>query len=115
MNISQWKNGDRTFFSLEVDDRLLLMSTDSLCAAVRVQHAAVPAHGRVERRRGGVRRQDLPRDGGARARRECGRGRALAVSGAGVAAPVRASTTAALRPCGHAFVAAAFPSALPAG
>ena len=24
MNISQWKNGDRTFFSLEVDDRLLL-------------------------------------------------------------------------------------------
>ena len=27
MNISQWKNGDRTFFSLEVDDRLLLMVT----------------------------------------------------------------------------------------
>ena len=25
MNISQWKNGDRTFFSLEVDDRLLLL------------------------------------------------------------------------------------------
>ena len=25
MNISQWKIGDRTFFSLEVDDRLLLM------------------------------------------------------------------------------------------
>ena len=25
MNISQWKNGDRTFFSLEVDDRLLLI------------------------------------------------------------------------------------------
>ena len=24
MNISQWKIGDRTFFSLEVDDRLLL-------------------------------------------------------------------------------------------
>ena len=24
MNISQWKVGDRTFFSLEVDDRLLL-------------------------------------------------------------------------------------------
>ena len=24
MNISQWKNGDRTFFSLEVDNRLLL-------------------------------------------------------------------------------------------
>ena len=31
MNISQWKNGDRTFFSLEVDDRLLL------------SHLAVPA------------------------------------------------------------------------
>ena len=27
MNISQWKIGDRTFFSLEVDDRLLLMFT----------------------------------------------------------------------------------------
>ena len=27
MNISQWKNGDRTFFSLEVDDRLLLLSS----------------------------------------------------------------------------------------
>merc|ERR1712155_243953 len=26
MNISQWKNGDRTFFSLEVDDQLLLAS-----------------------------------------------------------------------------------------
>ena len=26
MIISQWKNGDRTFFSLEVDDRLLLFS-----------------------------------------------------------------------------------------
>ena len=25
MNILQWKNGDRTFFSLEVDDRLLLL------------------------------------------------------------------------------------------
>ena len=25
MIISQWKNGDRTFFSLEVDDRLLLI------------------------------------------------------------------------------------------
>ena len=25
MNISQWKNGDRTFFSLDVDDRLLLI------------------------------------------------------------------------------------------
>ena len=25
MNISQWKNGDRTFFSLEVDDRLSLV------------------------------------------------------------------------------------------
>ena len=25
MNISQWKNGDRTFFSLRVDDRLLLV------------------------------------------------------------------------------------------
>ena len=25
MNISQWKIGDRTFFSLEVDDRLLLV------------------------------------------------------------------------------------------
>ena len=25
MNISQWKIGDRTFFSLEVDDRLLLI------------------------------------------------------------------------------------------
>ena len=27
MNISQWKNGDRTFFSLEVDDRLLLLNS----------------------------------------------------------------------------------------
>ena len=27
MNISQWKIGDRTFFSLEVDDRLLLLNT----------------------------------------------------------------------------------------
>ena len=27
MNISQWKIGDRTFFSLEVDDRLLLLLT----------------------------------------------------------------------------------------
>ena len=27
MNISQWKIGDRTFFSLEVDDRLLLLVT----------------------------------------------------------------------------------------
>ena len=27
MNISQWKNGDGTFFSLEVDDRLLLIET----------------------------------------------------------------------------------------
>ena len=26
MNISQWKNGDRTFFSLEVDDQLLLLT-----------------------------------------------------------------------------------------
>ena len=26
MNISQWKIGDRTFFSLEVDDRLLLVN-----------------------------------------------------------------------------------------
>ena len=26
MNISQWKNGDRTFFSLEVHDRLLLIN-----------------------------------------------------------------------------------------
>ena len=26
MNISKWKIGDRTFFSLEVDDQLLLMS-----------------------------------------------------------------------------------------
>ena len=29
MNISQWKNGDRTFFSLEVDDRLLLVAAVS--------------------------------------------------------------------------------------
>ena len=27
MNISQWKNADRIFFSLEVDDRLLLIAT----------------------------------------------------------------------------------------
>ena len=27
MNISQWKNGDRTYFSLEVDDWLLLSWT----------------------------------------------------------------------------------------
>ena len=27
MNISQWSIGDRTFFSLEVDDRLLLIET----------------------------------------------------------------------------------------
>ena len=26
MNISQWKIGDRTFFSLEVDDQLFLLS-----------------------------------------------------------------------------------------
>ena len=30
MIISQWKNGDRTFFSLEVGDRLLLLSTLTL-------------------------------------------------------------------------------------
>ena len=29
MNISKWKNGDRTFFSLEFDDRLLLMGIHS--------------------------------------------------------------------------------------
>ena len=27
MNISQWKIGDRTFLSLEVDDRLLLLTS----------------------------------------------------------------------------------------
>ena len=28
MNILQWKIGDRTFFSLEVDDRLLLVCSE---------------------------------------------------------------------------------------
>ena len=30
MNISQWKIGDRIFFSLEVDDQLLLLINDYL-------------------------------------------------------------------------------------
>ena len=30
MNISQWKIGDRTFFSLEVDDRLLLVGSQPI-------------------------------------------------------------------------------------
>ena len=30
MNISQWKNGDRTFFSLEVDDRLLVTNISNI-------------------------------------------------------------------------------------
>ena len=34
MNISQWKNGNRTFFSLEVDDRLLLLCTSPVPALV---------------------------------------------------------------------------------
>ena len=41
MNISQWKNGDRTFFSLEVDDRLLL-----LCNYVELYLDYIPALGR---------------------------------------------------------------------
>ena len=36
MNISQWKIGDRTFFSLEVDDRLLLVCWVVLVAAMLV-------------------------------------------------------------------------------
>ena len=48
MNISQWKNGDRTFFSLEVDDRLLLMSgcisdTDT---GIQVTASGAPPHPR---------------------------------------------------------------------
>ena len=39
MNISQWKNGDRTFFSLEVDDRLLLMIRSA------EKPGAFPTHG----------------------------------------------------------------------
>ena len=35
MNISQWKNGDRTFFSLEVDDRLLLIEAFSVIVQLR--------------------------------------------------------------------------------
>ena len=34
MNISQWKIGDRTFFSLEVDDRLLLITTHEYLAGI---------------------------------------------------------------------------------
>ena len=43
MNISQWKIGDRTFFSLEVDDRLLLIYVALTTDAYNIQ----PLHSMV--------------------------------------------------------------------
>ena len=44
MNISQWKNGDRTFFSLEVDDRLLLpVSYDDSLGTVNLHEGSLTA------------------------------------------------------------------------
>ena len=37
MNISQWKNGDRTFFSLEVNDRLLLLQASVFPPSIRTR------------------------------------------------------------------------------
>ena len=39
MKISQWKIGDRTFFSLEVDDQLLLLKVSTIfCGTVQWLH-----------------------------------------------------------------------------
>ena len=40
MNISRWKIGDRTFFSLEVDDRLLLVGA----SVITTEDALVDGH-----------------------------------------------------------------------
>ena len=41
MNISQWKIGDRTFFSLEVDDRLLLIRRSVLKCSLSSRNITV--------------------------------------------------------------------------